>query len=149
MQRSLLHGFVFWFFSFWFFSFWFFSFWFFFLIYILIFFWSGLYLDRTRGILGGFPFDSVCILNDSGERLVLNLIYTRMFFRTLIARIKRILQVRGTCFIKDYCLISIGEADNSSFFILHSSFFIVSAAASGHACKSVWDPFESEKAKVK
>ena len=27
-----------------------------------------------------------------------------MFFRTLIARIKRILQVRGTCFIKDKML---------------------------------------------
>ena len=33
-------------------------------------------------------------------RLVFNLIYTRMFFRTLIERIKRILQVCGTCFIK-------------------------------------------------
>ena len=72
-----------------------------------------------------------------------------MFFRTLIARIKRILQVCGTCFIKDYCLISIGEADNSSFFILHSSFFIVSAAASVHACKSVYNPFATKKTKVK
>ena len=34
------------------------------------------------------------------------------------------------------------------FFILHSSFFIFSAAASGNACKSVWNLFAS-KGKVK
>ena len=37
-------------------------------------------------------------------RLVFNLIYTRMFFRTLIERIKRILQVCGNCSIKDKIL---------------------------------------------
>ena len=35
---------------------------------------------------------------------VLLKIYTRMFFRTLIARIGLILQVCGTCFIKDKML---------------------------------------------
>ena len=35
---------------------------------------------------------------------VLLKIFTRMFFRTLIARIKLILQVCGTCFIKDKML---------------------------------------------
>ena len=55
-----------------------------------------------------------------------NLIYANVFFRTRIARITGILQVRGTCFIKGKILDSLnhGEADNSSFFILHSSFFI-------------------------
>ena len=90
-------------------------------------------------------------------RLVFNLIYANVFFRTLIARITRILQVRGTCFIKGKIFDSLnhGEADNSSFFILHSSFFILhssffifQAAASGHACKSVYNPFAS-KGKVK
>ena len=63
--------------------------------------------------------DPVCIRGRG--RLVFNLIYANVFFRTRIARITRILQVRGTCFIKGKILDSLnhGEADNSSFFILH------------------------------
>ena len=62
----------------------------------------------------------------------LNIIHTRIyFFRTLIERIKRILQVCDTCFIKEYCLIS------------------TTAAASGHACKSVLNPYINQRTKVK
>ena len=35
---------------------------------------------------------------------MVNLIYANVFFRTLIERIERILQVCGTCFIKDKML---------------------------------------------
>ena len=62
----------------------------------------------------------------------LNIIHTRIyFFRTLIERIKRILQVCDTCFIKEYCLIS------------------TTAAASGHARKSVLNPYIYQRKKKK
>ena len=55
----------------------------------------------------------------------------KCFFRTRIKRIKRILQVCDTCFIKEYCLIP------------------TTAAASGHACKSVLNPYINQRTKVK
>ena len=64
----------------------------FFLIYLLIFVWSGLYLDRTKGISDGFFFWFCLHIKWFVwfGRLVLNLSYANVFFRTRIGRIWRI-----------------------------------------------------------
>ena len=80
-------------------------------------FWFGLCLDRTNGISDGFFF-WLCLHIKWFVwfgRLVFDLIYANVFFeheicrrptdqREVIARIWRILQVCGTCFIKDKML---------------------------------------------
>ena len=97
------HGFVFWFFLFDFLLTWIVPWqdkWDFRRIFLLIVPW------QDKGILDGFVYWFCLYIKwFVWGRLVFNLIYANVFFRTLIERIWRILQVCGTCFIKGKILV--------------------------------------------
>ena len=90
-----------------------------------------MYLDRTNGILDGFLCEGKC--EGRGFTLTLTLTLETPINRAFRAESEG---VRA-------------KKEKKSFFILHSSFFIFSAAASGHACKSVYNPFAPKRTKVK